>query len=142
MKLLFLIMTMTSITSTSISSDDLTKISVLIHEFAKAADTQDAQRMSLVMHPQYRSIVNQAFGSPEIQSMDKSAYLDLMEKGVIGGDERAVTILSIDVEDKNGVVKVRLEGNELIFTTFIQVVKTADGNWQVMSDMPMIEKRN
>lgn len=119
---------------------DIMVVSDLVYAFAQSADARDVDRIDTILHKEFRAIVNQAFNSTELQVIDKGTYLDLMRKEVLGGDERTVTILSIDMEDNNAIIKAKFTGKALIFTTFIQAVKDATGTWHIISDMPVIQK--
>lgn len=120
---------------------DLEKIATAIHEFASAADQRDLKKMDQVLHKDYRSVVNRLFGSKEVSIMDKALYLDLLKQEKIGGDQRTVEINSIDMIGNNAVAQVTLNGKELIFLTFIQLVKDTNDQWLVISDMPKIDKK-
>ena len=140
MNILVFLMAFSCLGNLQFSSDDIAKVSEAVYEFSKGADTRDVAILDHVLHDNFRAIVNQAMGSKEIQIIDKTTYLELLKKEAIGGDARTVTILSIDMEENNAIVKAKLVGKALTFTTFIQVVKNADGEWQVMSDLPKITK--
>lgn len=120
---------------------DLEKISEKVVQFSKSADQRQMKAMDAVLHPKFRAVVNRLFGSEEVSTMDKTVYLDLLKKGTIGGDDRKVTIHAINFEGNNAVVSATFEGQELVFKTFIQLVKDASGEWQVISDMPNIQKK-
>lgn len=120
-------------------TDDLTAVSKAVHAFSQSADTKDLKKMETVLHDDFRAIVNQAFESEKVEFMDKSLYLQLLKDGKIGGSKRKVELLSIDMTVNTAIVKAKLSGEQLIFTTFIQVVKNAKGEWKVLSDMPQIE---
>jgi len=121
---------------------DLQKISAAVHAFAESADKQDIPKMDEVLHAEFRAVVNRLFGSEEVAVMPKTAYLDLLKAGKIGGDSRTVQIQSIDLEGNNAMVRAVFTGKELVFTTYLQLVKEAAGNWKIISDMPTIEKIN
>lgn len=122
-------------------STDTEQVVQAVESFAKSADKQDVKQMDTLMHTDFRAIVNRLFGSEEVAIMDKAVYLDLLQQGKIGGDERTVTIQSIHFEGHNALVKATFTGKELIFHTFIQLVQEASGAWKVISDMPTIEKK-
>ena len=122
-------------------SVDLEKISKAVHDFSSSADQRDIKNMDKILHKDYRAVVNRLFGSEEVSVMNKSLYLDLLKQEKIGGDSRSVEIQSIDVEENNAVVRATFTGKELIFTTFIQLVKDVEGNWLIISDLPRIEKK-
>lgn len=140
MKISIFIMSLFCIINNATQSPDLFQISESVHTFSTSADTRDVDSLQELLHDNFRAIVNQAFGTKEVQFMDKAMYLDLLEKEVIGGDQRFVTILSMDVEERNAVVKAKLVGKDLSFITFIQLIKDIDGKWRIMSDMPLIVK--
>lgn len=119
---------------------DKDKITAAVKAFVKSADQQDVEAMDKVMHKEYRTLANQLFGATELSVIGKSTYLDMMKAGKLGGDSRKVKIEDIQLIGKNAVVKATLKGSQLIFETFIQLVKDAEGEWKVISDLPKIEK--
>ena len=129
-----------NITPATLPSDDISAISNLVETFSKSADGRQVTKMELILHDNFRAIINRAFGSDEVDFIDKQTYLTLLREEKIGGDNRHISIASIDLEGNNAVVKAELAGKDLNFTTFIQAVKGADGQWKVMSDMPHIEE--
>ncbi|MEL6986381.1 MAG: nuclear transport factor 2 family protein [Bacteroidota bacterium] len=124
------------------TNEDFMAISNVAMKFAKSADNRNTVELESIMHSEFRAIVNQAMGSKEMQLIDKSTYLDLIRKEVIGGDQREVHILSIDMENNNAVVKVKLIRKQLHFYSFMQLVKEANGHWKLISDLPNIVKQN
>jgi len=140
MNVMILFLSLTTMLNLNTSSNDVMEITNVIYDFSKSADERNVSKMESILHKDFRAIVNQAFGSKEIQMTDKATYIDLLNKKIIGGDSRTIQIESIDMEGVNAVVKVQLKGSSLIFTTFIQLVKNSTDKWQVISDMPMIQK--
>ena len=122
------------------STGDLEQIENAVQEFVASADTRDVARMDKILHQDFRVVANRLFGAEEVSLMDKSAYLNLLKEGKIGGDSRAITIKSISIEGHNAVVQATLNGSALSFMTFIQLVKEVSGNWKVIGDMPHIVK--
>ena len=145
MKSLFLIMSVFFTTNSSLNTaeEDTNMAAVIkaVEQFTKSADKRDVKQMDAIMHSNFRAIVNRLFGSEEVSIMDKALYLDLLKKGKIGGDNRKITVESIHFEGSNALVKATLEGEELIFYTFIQLVQETSGDWKIISDMPNIEKK-
>ena len=119
---------------------DFIQISEAVHSFVKAVDKQNTEATAKILHKDFRAIVNQAFGSDKVDILNKTTYLDLMKKGVIGGDERSVLITSIDMVGNNATVKAIFTGKDLVFETFVQLVKNTNGEWRIISDLPTIEK--
>jgi hypothetical protein len=122
------------------SGGELRSIGTAVREFAAFADLQQAEGLERVLHPQFRAVVNRPFGSTEISLMDKATYLQLIRERKIGGDTREVHLLSVDIVNQNATVKAVFEGKALRFVTFISLVRTPEGQWQVIGDMPDISK--
>jgi hypothetical protein len=72
--------------------------------------------------------------------MDKALYLQLIQDKKIGGDAREVTLLQMDLGANVASVKAIFRGKALKFTTFISLLKLENGSWQIVGDMPEIEK--
>ena len=126
--------------STAQTGQDLTKINETIQAYSLAGDQRDIARLDTILHPQYRSLVHRALGGADLNVMDKVSYLQLMADKKIGGDTRKLHILHVDVNGNVAQVKVILQGSVLKFTTYISLVKMTDDNWQIVGDMPQIEK--
>ena len=112
-----------------------------VKAFAKAADDRNHKALDKLLHPKFRSVTNRLFGSMDLSQMNKTAYIDLIKQGKIGGDKRVVEILSLDITAYNACVKARFTGEQLVFTTYILLVKNAEEQWQVVDDMPVVEKK-
>lgn len=125
---------------TAQDAKDLAKIEALVQNFSSAGDRQDAPELDKILHPQFRAVVHRLFDSPELSLMDKALYLQLMKDKKIGGDQRAAYVLQTDLEGNIAHVKAVFEGKTLRFTTFISLVKLENGEWQIVDDMPKIEK--
>lgn len=140
MKSFLLIMSMSCLYHHHFPPTEVLQVSEAVHAFAKNADEQDVNAMDKLLHEQFRAIVNQAMGSKEVQIIDKGSYLNLLKAKKLGGDTRSVTILSIDLEAQNALVKARFSGKKRTFITFIQLVANAEREWKIVSDLPVIQK--
>lgn len=136
----FTILMLASCASPAQNSTDLSNIDEAVRAFARGSDQQDAAGLDKVLHPQFRAVVNRAFGSADVSLMDKAAYLQLIRDKKIGGDTRDVHLVQTDITNNIATVKAIFQGKLLRFTTFVSLVKLPDGTWQVVGDMPDIEK--
>ncbi len=121
-------------------SQDLTKIGETVRAFSLSGDQQDVGRLDALLHPQFRAVVHRAMGSADLSLMDKATYLQLMRDKKIGGDNREVHILQVDVMNNVAQVRAIFQGKVLRFNTYISLVKLENGNWQIVGDMPDISK--
>ncbi|GAB4415539.1 MAG: hypothetical protein OHK0039_24200 [Bacteroidia bacterium] len=119
-------------------TQDLAAVEAAVRAFAHMGDVQDADGLDRLLHPQFRAVVNRLFGSDEVSIMDKNLYLQLIRDEKIGGDQRQVHLVSVDVVNNQATVHAVLEGKALRFVTFVSLIKTADGRWQVVGDLPDI----
>ena len=121
-------------------SNDLVAIEQAVRDFSAASDQRSPEKLEMILHPEFRAVVNRLFGSEEVSLMDKATYLQLIKDGKIGGDQRTVHILQLEVVENNATVRAILAGKAMHFTTFLSLVKNADGKWQVISDFPHIQQ--
>ncbi len=126
------------LTAVAQKNDDETPIRKTIGQFTQAADTQDADALSAVLDANYRIVMNQLFGSTEVMIMDRATYLSKIKNKEFGGDKRELKIEQIILNGKTANAKVMLKGAKMTFVSLLQLVKTNDGAWKVISDMPTI----
>jgi Putative lumazine-binding len=123
-------------TSCEGKSKEVPAVQQVIRLFAEAGDKQDVSSLEGLLDPSYRIVMNQLFGSAEVNVMDRSTYLGKIASKEFGGDKRTVKILSTDILGNTAVVKVVFAGEKLTFTSQIQLVKNAKGEWKLISDTP------
>jgi len=112
----------------------------IVEAFAKSADQQNTAKMGKILHKDFRALINRLFGSEDLSVTNKETYLSLLESKKIGGDNRTVIINSINIQGANAYVHATFKGEKLIFNTYLLLVEREDGVWQIISDMPVIEK--
>lgn len=122
------------------NTDDLAKVENAVRLFSSAGDRQDALQLDQLLHPQYHAVLNRLFGKTDVSLMDKATYLQLIRDKKVGGDARDVTILHIEMGNNVAVAKAIFKGKALKFSTFISLVKLESGDWQIIGDMPEVEK--
>lgn len=121
-------------------STDLLAIQTAVTNFMHFGDQQDHVALADLLHPQFRTVANRLFGAEEVSLMSKELYLQLIKDKKIGGDERQLYILEMEVVGNNATVKAVMEGKVLQFTTFLSLVKSPKGDWTIIGDFPHIEK--
>lgn len=134
---LILIM-MTSVTATA--QTDKVLVEQVVNQFAKAGDQRDVTQLKNLLHDDFRIAMNRLFGGEKVEFLTKPAYIKLMEEGNLGGDNRLVKILSVDVTENNAAVKVSLKGKALTFQSYYHLVKNVAGQWQLINDLPFAIK--
>jgi hypothetical protein len=121
------------------SSAQITEVEACIHTFAKAADKRDLKTLEVILHPAYRSVLNKAFGSPDVSLLSKEDYIGMAKAEKIGGTDRQLHILALEMQPEIAHATVLMESADLRFTSYLSMVRNAEGKWQVISDTPRIE---
>lgn len=133
----------TSLRAQSPSNLELEQIDAVkscIEKFASAADEQDSKALDKILHPTYRSLLNKAFGSDEVTLLSKEDYIGMAKAGKIGGSQRELHILSMDIQGEIARATVVLQSETTRFNSFFTMVRNAKGQWQMVSDVPQIVK--
>jgi hypothetical protein len=109
-----------------------------IIQFAAAADNRDAASLDQLLDGHFRIGMNRLFGSTELMTMDKSGYLNKIKTGEFGGDKREVSIENITIVQNNAMAKTIFKGSRMTIVTLLQLIKTSEGKWRVLNDIPTV----
>lgn len=126
-------------TPSRLKIDQVDAVEKCIHTFATAADNQNVDGLDAILHADYRTILNKAFGSDEVTLLNKEAYIGMAKAGKIGGKPRSVKILSLDIQREVARATVVLQSEESRFTSFFSMVKNPEGNWMMIADLPQVD---
>ena len=104
-----------------------------VESFAKAGDAQDVEALRTITHNNYRLVWNSGKDAPFIAQKD--AFLTKFEKKEWGGDNRSVTVESIQLIDGiNAVAKVISDGKKAQMRSLFSLVKV-DGEWKIIGEL-------
>ncbi|MEO9475168.1 MAG: nuclear transport factor 2 family protein [Cyclobacteriaceae bacterium] len=123
---------------TAQQSPDKEDVENAIMKFAKAGDENDVQKLSQVLDPNYRIVMNQLFGNTATVIIDRAAYLSKIESKEWGGDKRVVNVLKVDVNGNNASAKVEMVGEKMTMTSYFLLVKDVNGKWKLVTDLPTV----
>jgi hypothetical protein len=124
----------------ALAQTDKASIEQVVNQFAKAGDQRDVTQLKTLLHDEFRVAMNRLFGGETVVLLTKAAYIKMMEDGKLGGDDRTVQILSVDITQNNAAVKVALKGKALTFQSYYHLVKNVAGQWQIINDLPFASK--
>jgi hypothetical protein len=82
--------------------------------------------------------MNRLFGSTEVSVMPREVYLDKIKSKEFGGDDRKLKIEDINVNGTNASTKVTFKGSKMTFVSIILLVKDGNGQWKLISEVPMV----
>lgn len=136
--ILFILLAMVSMPINQTQPTDMEAIQSTITAFAKAADQNDAKTLAQYLDPNYRIVMNQLFGSSEVNIMPRAVYLDKIAKKEFGGDDRSLKFENISINGASASAIVLLKGKKMTFRSIFTLVKNAEGKWKLVSDVPVI----
>lgn len=138
-KLILIGVLIMGIVSTSCSqSSEVKEIKSTIIAFAQAGDKNDADALNNYLDDNFRVVMNQLFGSTEVSILSKSIYIDKIRKKEFGGDKRKLVFDTIMLNGNTASVKVTMKGSKMTLISLINLVKDKDGNWKIVSDLPIV----
>lgn len=111
-----------------------------INAFVKAADDRNVRSLDILLHNEFRVLANRLFSSDSLTTINKTAYLTLIETGKIGGDKRQIKIEEVRIEGNNSFVIASFLGKSMIIHSKLFLIKNVSGNWQLVSDFPNVEQ--
>jgi len=114
------------------------KIQNAIRQWAQAADAQNADAAAIHLDTHYRIVMNRLMGSPDVRTVDKETYLQMLRDKKLGGDARTLKFKRIKVVGSTASVELEMTGKKLHFQSLIQLIQDAEGNWKLVSDVPQI----
>lgn len=113
------------------------KVESAIFQFAQAGDERNIEQLQTsILQEEFKVTINRIFGSDKLTMLSKSAYIQMIKDGKLGGDKRTVEILSLDITKGNAIAKVKLTGSKMTFTSYYLLVKNGEGQWQLLHDLP------
>jgi ketosteroid isomerase-like protein len=136
--ILFILLAMVSMPISQTQPTDMEAIQLTITAFAKAADQNDAKTLAQYLDPNYRIVMNQLFGSSEVNIMPRAVYLDKIAKKEFGGDDRSLKFENISINGSSASAIVLLKGKKMTFRSIFTLVKNAEGKWKLVSDVPEV----
>jgi len=120
-------------TAFSQSKTEENAIANAVKTFAEAGDAQDVEALKAITHNSYRLVWNSGKDAPFIA--DKDAFLGQFEKKEWGGDQREVTVESIQLFDGiNAVAKVVSDGKQAQMRSLFSLVKI-EGQWKIIGEL-------
>lgn len=105
-----------------------------IEQFVQAGDRQNAEHLEKLLHPDYRVVWNMPDkGTTTV--LDRATYLTMIREKKIGGDDRQLTIESVEmIEGGNALVRTVLHGEKADFNSLFSLVQDKTGSWLLVQD--------
>ena len=118
------------------------KITQAITNFVKGGDNSDTQLLDAVLHNDFRVTSNNFLGEPGVALLNKTQYIDNIEKGIFGGLPRKMEIELVDENETIAMVKIRLESEKNHFVSYNSMVLDTDNEWKLISNHVVVEAKN
>lgn len=117
------------------------KITQAVINFVKGGDTSDTQLLNAVLHKDFRVTSNNFLGEPGVAILNKTQYLDNIEKGIFGGLPRKMKIELVDENETIAMVKIRLESEKNDFVSYNSMVLDTDDEWKLVNNHVVVEAK-
>ena len=121
---------------------DKSAVKQAVINFAKGGDDRNVSLLESVLHKDYRTVLHRAFGGDKTAILDKSTYITMVKNEKIGGIPRKVKVKAIQIAGNVATAKAIMESDKLKFISFYSLVKTPTGQWQLVGDVPHVEKKS
>ena len=132
MKTLILLATMFMFSAVHAQSNE-EAVERAVKSYAKAGDQQDVNTLKSLTHDSYRLVWYGGKDAPFIA--DKVAFLGQFEAKKWGGDDRKVSVESVQIFDgHNATAKVVSDGLKAQMRSLFTLVKV-DGDWQIIGEL-------
>jgi len=113
-------------------------IEQVIGQYVNSGDANDAQQLANVLHSEFRVTFNDT-SDGTVKIVDRSTYLDMIEKKVWGGDKRQIDIELLDVNGGlTAEARVTMKGSKATFHNYLALVHH-QGAWKVVQDLVYVE---
>jgi hypothetical protein len=139
MKATFFILSLLFLSSSNATAqEEFNALQSTIEAYAKGGATNDVQVLGPVLHEQFRVVVSNPAES-SVKQLDRTTYLDLIDKKVFGGETREVIVESLQIHsDILAMAKVKRIGKENILHDFLSFARH-NGQWYLIQDLATIE---
>lgn len=125
-------------TCATAQQSDTEAVKATIQNFSNAGDFNDAKTLDKYLDANYRVVMNQLFGSKEVVVMPRTVYLEKIASKEFGGDSRDVKIENVLINGNTASAKVTFKGTKMTFVSIVTLVKHNDGEWKMLSDVPVV----
>ncbi len=128
-----------SLTMTHAQKEDVQAVKATVKNYAASGDQGDAQKLANYLDPNFRIVMNRLFGSKDVSTLPREVYLEKIRSGEFGGAPRTLTFYEVVINNTTAAVKVKMVSAKLTFHSLMILLKDADGNWKLVSDLPTLE---
>lgn len=118
-----------------------TQIKQTVERFAEAGAQRDLQTLEAVLHPEYRVLANRFADNPGLTILSRAQYLSMMEAEQIGGNAVTVVFDQVMIHAHSASVQASFNSDQTAMKLFLLLIQTAEGQWQITSDMAVVLPR-
>ncbi|PJZ51941.1 nuclear transport factor 2 family protein [Leptospira adleri] len=120
-------------TTALFANNEETSLKKLIHEFVKAGDERNTDKLENVLHKDFRLYAFVGNASQPWE-MNRESYLGALKEGKIGGNPRTLSLTSLKSEGNLAYATLVMKSSEMSFVVNQQWIKTESG-WRLLQDL-------
>jgi Putative lumazine-binding len=121
-------------TANSIAQDEKKFAEQTIIQFVKGTASQDVYNMHYLLHEDFHALI------PEIDNatVSKSEYMKMLSWKKLGGEEKEVEIVSLDLALNTAAAKVKIMGKNGFVEAYYHLSMDTNGSWQLLHVLPFV----
>ena len=134
----------TNLYSQTINKNDMENaIKKIVIDFQKAIAKRDVERLDKILHPNFRVMANRFKGGEGTVLIDKEGYLTMMKEQKIGGTWYDMEMINLTIADHTAMVELNFVSDQSAkMHLFMFLVQGAKNQWEIISDLPVIDGNN
>lgn len=110
----------------------------VVTEYAKSIDKQDLDALENIVYDDASFIMINKLRN-NVSQYDKNELINLVKKGGMGGWERTLNIVNVQLSENTAVAKIEIADNKLKTQEFVTLIKVGD-KWQIVGSAMSIDK--
>lgn len=117
------------------------EIKEVIIAVENAAAKRDTQKLSELLHNEYRVIANRFKGTKNATIISKEIYLKMMTDQKIGGTSYNIVFNDIKISDHTAMVDILYLSNTTSnMHKYLVLIQDENNNWKIVSDIPVVKE--
>lgn len=115
------------------------KVNQAVKAFDKAATERNVEDLKIILHKDYRAMVNQFKGSPGTTIILREVYLTMMRDKKIGKTKYDAEFIQVSITDHTALAEVLLRSaNSSDIHKYLFLVQNGNDEWKIISDLPVV----
>ena len=122
-------MTVAAMTLPSMAPTDEELVEQTIVQLVKATEEREVHRMHYLLHENFQAMNNES-------AVTKGDYMKMLWEKKLGGEEKEVEIINLEIAEKMASAKVNISGKDETTESYYYYLYKNGSGWQVLHILP------